>query len=188
LVVWLFKRADTRPVVFLVPFVLAVGVTLATPVGTLFSSRISGEGNTQTSSSNARFVKPYERVYDDLSESVPHSIVGRGPGFAERDADEVFAQQGIPIVYPVVPKLTYEYGLFAGLLFAGFIVFAFLNRTPSVVIASSALLMHFFLSGSLLQAHTLYLCYILTSLFAATEVERHFHRPRGRRRVMVATS
>jgi len=188
LVIWLFKRADTRPVLFLVPFVVAVGVTLATPVGTLFSTRISGEGSTQTSSSNARFVQPYERVYDDLNQSVPHSVVGRGPGFAERDADEVFVQQGIPIVYPVVPKLTFEYGLFAGLLFAGFIVFAFLNRTPSIVIASSALLMHFLLSGSLLQAHTLYLCYILTSLFAATEVEKRWDHRGGRRRVMVATS
>ena len=188
LVVWLFKRADTRPILFLLPFVLAVGVTLATPVGSLFSERVSGESSTETSSSNARFVEPYERVYDDLNQSVQHLVVGRGPGFAERAADDVFVREDIPIVYPVVPKLTYEYGLVAGLLFAGFIAFAFLNRTPSLVIASSALLMHFFLSGSLLQAHTLYLCYILTSLFAATEVERRFDRRGGRRHLMIATS
>ena len=185
IVVLLFKRADRRPIMFLLPFVFAVVVTLATPVGSLFTTRVSGESSTETSSSNARFVEPYERVYDDLNQSVQHLVVGRGPGFAERAANDAFVREDIPIVYPVVPKLSYEYGLVAGLLFAGFIAFAFLNRTPSLVIASSALLMHFFLSGSLLQAHTVYLCYVLTSLFAATEVERRFGR---RRHLMIAAS
>jgi hypothetical protein len=186
IVVALFKRA--RPIMFLLPFILAVGVTLATPVGSLFSERVTGEGRTETSSSRARFVEPYKRVYDDLNQSVQHLVVGRGPGFAERAADDAFVREDIPIVYPVVPKLSYEYGLVAGLVFASFIAFAFLNRTPSLVIASSALLIHFFLSGSLLQAHTLFLCYILTSLFAATKVERRFGRRGGRRHLMIATS
>jgi hypothetical protein len=185
----LFKRADRRPIVFLLPFVIAVVVTVATPVGSLFSTRVSTESKVEeTSSSNARFVEPYERVYDDLNQSVQHLVVGRGPGFAERAGDDAFVREDIPIVYPVVPKLSYEYGLVAGLLFAGFIAFAFLNRTPSLVIASSALLMHFVLSGSLLQAHTVYLCYILTSLFAATEVERRRDRRGGRRHLMIAAS
>jgi hypothetical protein len=188
LVVWLFKRADTRPALFLLPFVLAVGVTLATPVGSLFTTRVSGESSTETSSSNARFVEPYKRVYDDLNQSAQHLVVGHGPGFAERDADDVFVREGIPIVYPVVPKLIFEYGLVAGLLFAGFIAFSFLNRTPSLVIASSALLIHFVLSGSLLQAHTLFLCYVLTSLFAATAVAKRFDLGGGRRHLMIATS
>jgi len=188
IVVVLFRRAHTRPIMFLLPLVLAVGITLATPVGSLLSERVAGERRTETSSSRARFVEPYERVYDDLNQSVQHLAVGRGPGFAERAAEDTFVREDIPIVYPVVPKLSYEYGVVAGFLFAGFIAFAFLNRTPSLVIASSALLLHFFLSGSLLQAHTLFLCYVLTSLFAATRVERRFDRRGGRRKLMVAAS
>jgi hypothetical protein len=184
----LFKSSDTRVIRLLVPFILAIGIALATPVGALFTTRVSEEQAVERSSFNARFVDPYQRVYDGLDQSVESLAVGHGPGNAERDADDVFVRTGIAVAYPVVPKLIFEYGLFAGIVFAVFIAFAFLNRAPSPVIASSALLMHFLLSGSLLQAHTVYLCYILTSLFAVTEVVSPSHRRGGRGPVMVVTS
>jgi hypothetical protein len=184
----LLKRTGITPVRVLVPLVVAVGVLLATPVGTLFNTRVAEERGDATSSTNARFIEPYKRVYDDLSGSVEHLVIGGGPGSAQRDADDLFVRRDLALLYPVVPKLMFEYGLFAGFLFAGFIAFAFLNRTPSLVVASAALLMQFFLSGGLLQPHTVYLCYILTSLFAATRIVSPSDGRRRRRLPIVATT
>jgi hypothetical protein len=183
----LLKSTGRRAVRVVVPLVLAVGVLLVTPVGTLFNTRVVEERKDEASSTNARFVEPYERLYDDLSQSVEHVVVGSGPGAAQRDADDLFVRRDLALLYPVVPKLVFEYGVFAGLFFACFVAFALLNRTPSLVVASTVLLMQFFLSGGLLQPHTIFLCYVLTSLFAATRIVSPSDG-RGRRRLMIATT
>jgi hypothetical protein len=164
----LFKSTDKKAVRVLVPLVLAVGVALATPVGTLFSERFTQERDIPTSSLNARFIEPYERAFGELDESVQYVAVGRGPGAAQRDGEDLFVRKDIAVAFPVVPKLVFEYGLVAAAVFSVFIVYSFLNRARSVVIAGTALLMQFLLSGALLQPHTVLLCYVLTSLFALT--------------------
>ena len=67
LVVWLFKRCG-QEAYHLPP---AVRPRRRRDSGdtrglTLQYTRVSGERSAETSSSNARFVEPYERVYDDL--------------------------------------------------------------------------------------------------------------------------
>jgi hypothetical protein len=180
------RHTDRRIRRLFVPLLLAIAITLATPVGGLFRARAANESSSQGSSFNARFTDPYKRVYNDLSVNNSHLAVGRGAGYADRDAQAVFVATGEPIEYSVLPKLVFEYGLLAGLIFAVFLATSLLKDARSVTIAFAIFFMQFFLSGSLLQAHTVAVAYILTAMFAGAA---GLAAPRERRRVaMIATA
>ncbi len=165
--------------------VLAVTLALVsvTPVGELLGDR-GGETAQSGSSGHIRFVAPYEQVWTALSADVPATAVGRGAGSVSRDG-EFFNPYGVEVNYPVVPKLVGEYGLPAALLFIGFLLVVLMVGAASRTLGLLAVTIHFVLSGALLQPQTVYLCWIITGLFAASggAVVRRAAREVGRRPV-----
>ena len=143
---------------------VVVVVVSATPAGSLIAERFS-EGSQPGSSGHARFVAPYENVLTAVSSDVRALFLGRGAGSVTRDV-QFFNPLGIPANYAAVPKLVGEYGLPAALLFLAFVLTVFLWRVPSITLALMSCMLYFVLSSSLLQAPIIYVCWLLTGLWA----------------------
>lgn len=153
-----------RTVLGLAVVVIALSFTT---VGALLSER-TGEGAEVGSSGNARFVAPYQLVSDAIGRDTETLLVGRGAGSID-DKVEIYFNPGAQLVnYPPLPKLIGEYGLPAGLLFFAFVLAVFLHNVPSTTLGIACVVNLFVLSGALLQPQTVYLCWILTGLFAAS--------------------
>ncbi|MCW0212461.1 MAG: hypothetical protein OJJ54_03810 [Pseudonocardia sp.] len=144
---------------------VAVVVVGLTPAGSLLAER-SAESSSSGSSGNIRFVAPYETVLAAAPSDVASFLLGRGPGSVTRDLD-YFNPGGRLANYPALPKLVGEYGLPAMLVFVAFILLLFFRRVPSPTLGVCAVMVYFVLSGSLLQPQTVYLCWLMTGLFAA---------------------
>jgi hypothetical protein len=93
-------------------------------------------------------------------------------------ASERAQHLGPAVVYNIIAKLTFEYGLLAGGVFILFIVIAMLDRGAWRIVPGSLVIMIFFLSGSLLQAHTVFVAWMLTSMWTG---QRPPGRPPSRR-------
>jgi hypothetical protein len=146
---------------------IAVTVIVAvTPAGKLFADRAS-ESREAGSSLSLRFIEPYQRAFDDLGATEHGPFVGRGPGHVERVAEEYEERTDNSLAFPAVPKLISEYGLVAAVAFVWFTLLAFWSRAPSAAIAAAVLFFHLTLSGSLLQPPTVYICLLISSIFAA---------------------
>lgn len=150
----------------IVAVALVAGLIVSvTPIGQVLLDR-SGESSEAGSSGNARFVAPYTNVTDAMNRDQSVFIIGRGAGAV--DADQAFFNPlGINVNYPALPKLLGEYGVIATLIFLAFILTVFLRNVPSPTVGMMVLLLYFVLSGALLQPQTVYLCWLLTGLFAA---------------------
>jgi hypothetical protein len=146
---------------------LLLGVLLqGTLPGRILAGRTT-ERTEQDSSTQARFVTPYVLVAEGLARDTATLFVGRGPGVVSNSSGaRYFNTEGIDANYPVVPKLAAEYGAVAAALFVVFMVVALTRRTPSVTVSAMMLAVYFFLSGSLLQPHTVLAAWAFTSLFA----------------------
>ena len=149
-------------------------LVLVSPVAALLLER-SSEPTQPGTSGYQRFVAPYEETLVGLETDPARYLIGAGAGSAERllESDRA-GQLGQAVVYTTVPKLTFEYGLVAGGVFALFIVLTMVDRVPWRVVPGALIFMTFFLSGGLLQAHTAYLAWLLTGFWAhdPQELER----------------
>lgn len=152
------------------PAVALVAVLLATPLGAVLAERRSelGQGG---SSATLRFLTPYQEVAGGLEADPPRYLLGAGPGASDRTLESGRGRAGLAVVYPSIPKLVYEYGIVSGLLFAAFMGVCLFWRVRLPVIPTCCFLMLFVLSGSLLQPHTVFLVWILTSLFGRSDAE-----------------
>jgi hypothetical protein len=149
--------------------VLLLGAAISiTPPGQLLISRTT-EPETPGSSGNSRFVAPYEQVSAGLARDTATLLFGRGPGQSSPQTSGIqyFNPEGVDANYPVIPKMAAEYGLIATVLFTAFLIIAITKGTPSPTMSAAMLLLHFALSGSLLQPQTVYTAYLFTSVFAA---------------------
>lgn len=153
-----------RPSYFLA-VVIGVVVVTATPASELLLSRAS-EPTQAGSSGSLRFVQPYAEVAEGLAEDDRRYLVGAGAGSSERLLTSTREGAGQAVVYTIAPKLVFEYGMIAGSLFGAFIAFSVLWRPPMPVVPVTVLFTIFFLSGSLLQPHTVILAWLLTGFFA----------------------
>lgn len=155
---------------------LTVGLVLATltatvlialtPIAPLLQSRTDELGQEGTSGS-LRFAQPWTEVVQGLEEDDQRYVIGSGAGAAQRELTFSFSD---PVVYPVVPKLAYEYGILAGGLFTIFILISLLDGMPWRVVPGATVVLLFVLSGSLLQPQTILLAWLLTSAWAGQEV------------------
>lgn len=153
----------------LVIAVLTAAVIVAlTPIGPLLEGRV-GEFNQQGTSGSLRFVQPWSEVATGLEGDDQRYVIGSGAGSVQRELTFSFSA---PVVYPVIPKAVYEYGVIAGGLFTLFIVVAMLDRMPWRVVPGTALVMVFFLSGNLLHPQTVLVVWLLTSVWTEQEVRR----------------
>lgn len=183
LVVVLATRRDLVRPAYAAAGAAAVAVVLLTPASSLLLER-SGETGQQGSSGSLRFVEPFQQVDRGLEADRTRWVVGAGPGGSERLLEsQRGGRAGRAVVYTIAPKLTFEYGLPAAVLFCGFIVVAVLRRPVFDVVPPAVVAWLFFLSGSLLQPHTVVLAWLLTSAWG---VQLPGRAGRARRRATTA--
>lgn len=144
---------------------LGVVALLLSPFAAPLLAR-SSEVSDSTSSLSLRFVEPYLQVAQGLAASPDRYLIGAGSGTAERLLENDREGSGMAVVYTVAPKLLFEYGMVAGSSFLMFFLVALLRRGPFRVIPGSVVVMLGFLSGSLLQPHSLLLAWLLTAVWA----------------------
>lgn len=144
----------------------AVGLVIVfqTPAAEFLLDR-RDETTQQGSSGYLRFVQPYTEVAAGLKEEPARYVTGAGPGTADRLLESARSNAGEAVVYTIGPKLVFEYGLAAGVLFVVFILVAILRGPPMKALPGAIIVMIFFLSGSLLQPHTVVTAWLLTSLW-----------------------
>ena len=97
------------------PLVAVMAVGAATPVGTALLARVT-EGSRGNSSTSLRMIIPYQLFIPRILESGPLLLLGHGAGSID---DSI---QRADLIYPLVPKMLYDYG---AVITLGFLVFVF---------------------------------------------------------------
>ncbi len=150
---------------YVIAGVAALAVIFSTPAADLLLNR-RDETSQQGSSGYLRFVQPYQEVASGLAEAPSRYLIGAGAGASERVLEsDRGGRQGVAVVYAIAPKLAFEYGLPAAVLFVSFLLVSILRGPPLPVLPTAVILMIFFLSGSLLQPNTIVLAWLLTSIW-----------------------
>ena len=150
---------------------IALGLVFYSPVAALLLER-STEFNDAQSSGYSRFIAPYRQVLEGLADAPSRYAFGDGAGTSEdllATNGEGFSQI---VLYVIVPKLVYEYGVIAGGLFVIFLIVATIRGTPWRVVPGSLLFMTFFLSGALLQPQTAFLAWVFTTLGSGEDADQ----------------
>jgi hypothetical protein len=143
-----------------------------TPLGAFLIARQS-EFSTEGTSGNQRFVAPYQAAWDGLLADPVRFLVGAGPGSVERVIPgERVGYNGTDVLYSIVPKLAFEYGVVAAGLVILFLVLATVDRAPWRVVPASLVIMTFALSGALLQPQTAVLVWLLAGIGATSVAQR----------------
>jgi hypothetical protein len=132
-----------------------------------------GEFDTDESSAFMRFIGPNAVVSDLILPHFGAFLVGKGPGYVEQLNQLAVVKAN----YPVIPKLLIEYGMFGLVPFLAFVTYRFFSGSRSRLLSAALFLMYLFLSGSLLQPHTIYLFYVLLVLMPAQAEERARRAP-----------
>ena len=148
---------------YLIAGMVALAVIFSTPAANILLDR-RNETSQQGSSGYIRFVQPYTEVSKGLGAEVSRYVIGSGPGSSDRLLAST-RTGGPAVTYTIAPKLAFEYGLIAAVLFISFLLVSILRGPPIPVLPTSVAFMIFFLSGSLLQPHTIVLAWILSSLW-----------------------
>jgi len=151
------------------PYVLAgllgLVIVFQTPAADFLLSR-SDEASQSGSSGSLRFVQPYTEVFAGLQAEPVRYLVGAGPGTADRLLEsDAGGKVGEAVVYTIAPKLAFEYGLIAAVVFMAFMLVSILRGPPMPALPAAVIFMLFFLSGSLLQPHTVAMAWLLTSIW-----------------------
>jgi hypothetical protein len=149
---------------YVIAGIIGLAIVFSTPAGNLLLDR-RDETSQQGSSGSLRFVQPYTEVSKGLAEDPSRYLIGAGPGASDRLLESDRNQAGLAVVYTIAPKMAFEYGLIAAMIFVSFLLISILRGPPMPVLATTVAFMIFFLSGSLLQPHTIITAWMLTSLW-----------------------
>jgi hypothetical protein len=149
---------------YLIAGTIGLAIVFSTPAGSILLDRRS-ETSQQGSSGYLRFVAPYAEVSKGMTEDPSRYFIGAGPGASERLLESDRNKSGQAVVYTIAPKMAFEYGLIAAVLFVGFLLVSILRGPPIPVLPAVVVFMVLFLSGSLLQPHTIITAWMLTSLW-----------------------
>jgi hypothetical protein len=126
----------------------------------------TNEASDSSSSLSLRFVAPYQQVGAGLEQEPLRYLVGAGPGASERVLESAREGSGLAVVYTIIPKVIFEYGLIAGSLFLTFLAVTLFRRPPAPIVPLALVVMLALLSGSLLQPHTILLAWLLSAVWA----------------------
>ncbi len=150
---------------YLVAGIVGLAIVFSTPAADILLDR-RDETSRSGSSGSLRFVQPYTEVTKGLAEDPSRYVVGAGPGASDRLLESSAKDdQGEAVVYGIAPKMAFEYGFVAAVLFVAFLLVSILRGPPLPVLPTSVIFMIFFLSGSLLQPPTIVLAWLLTSIW-----------------------
>lgn len=148
---------------YLIAGIIGLAVLFSTPAANILLDR-RAETSQQGSSGYLRFVQPYDEVSRGLAEDPIRYVIGAGAGASDRllESDR---GGGEAVVYTVPAKMAFEYGLVAAMLFILFLLLSIYRGPPLAVLPTTVTFMIFFLSGSLLQPHTVFTAWLLTSIW-----------------------
>ena len=150
---------------YLVAGILGLAIVFATPAANILLDR-RDETSQQGSSGYIRFVQPFTEVSSGLAEDPSRYVVGAGSGASDRLLESsAKGGDGAAVVYGIAPKMAFEYGLISAFLFIAFLLISIMRGPPLPVLPTCIVIMIFFLSGSLLQPHTIVLAWLLTSVW-----------------------
>jgi hypothetical protein len=149
---------------YVIAGVLGLLVIFQTPAAPFLLDRRS-ETTQEGSSGYLRFIQPYTEVVAGLDAEPQRYVIGAGPGSADRLLESGLGGKGEAVVYTIAPKIAFEYGLAAGTVFVAFLLVSVLRGPPLRVLPGAMVVMTFFLSGSLLQTHTIVTAWMLTSIW-----------------------
>ena len=176
-VLLLLRAPRTLRPAYVVVGALAPFVVFYSPVGSFLLER-QGELGTEGTSGNARFVAPYQAAWRGLTADPDRFVVGAGPGSVDRVIPgSRIGFNGTDILYSIIPKLVFEYGVIAGGLMILFLVLATLDRAPWRVVPATLVVMTFALSGALLQPQTAVLVWLLAGLGTGASRPLGIHPP-----------
>jgi uncharacterized membrane protein len=136
------------------------------PYVTAITGRVD-EFDQQSSSAFIRFVGPNQALEDLIYPDFLAFLFGKGPGVV----DTLGKSLSYVANFPVMHKILIEYGIFGLVPFMSFILYRYFCAIRSHLLSGALLVMYLFLSGALLQPHTLYLSYVLVILFPRQEGE-----------------
>jgi hypothetical protein len=148
---------------YMIAGIVGLVIIFNTPAANILLDRRT-ETSQQGSSGYIRFIQPYTEVSDGLAKDPVRYVIGAGPGASDRLLTS-FRSGGAAVVYTIAPKMAFEYGLIGAVLFVSFLLVSIVRGPPMPVLPTSVAFMIFFLSGSLLQPHTIMLAWLLTSLW-----------------------
>jgi hypothetical protein len=149
---------------YVIAGIVGLAIVFSTPAGNILLDR-RDETAQPGSSGSLRFVQPYTEVSKGLAEDPSRYFIGAGPGASDRLLESDRYQGGEAVVYTIAPKMAFEYGLIAAMIFVSFLLISILRGPPMPVLPTAVAFMIFFLSGSLLQPHTIITAWMLTSLW-----------------------
>lgn len=154
-----------RPARVLVPAVVLLAMSVTIPgLQDLTWGRVR-EFTQPGSSAHNRFVEPYVQSLGYSRTHELHWLLGSGPGSVERILGA--REGGEEVVYPALVKSSFEYGLPVGAALIVLVVIALAGPRRYLAVGVSSSVMLLFLSGSLLQPHTVLLAWVLTGLITA---------------------
>jgi hypothetical protein len=148
---------------YLIAGILGLVVVFSTPAANILLDR-RAETSQSGSSGSLRFVQPYDEVSRGLAEDPLRYVIGAGAGASDRLLESDRAG-GEAVVYTIPAKTAFEYGLVATVLFLLFLLLSIYRGLAMPVLPTVVMFMIFFLSGSLLQPHTVFTAWLLTSIW-----------------------
>jgi hypothetical protein len=154
-VLFVLKARDVKTVVLTLLTVIAVaGAIVARPT---LLDRVSEFGQRDTSAS-ARFIDPYRLMARESLQSAPRFLVGYGAG----SADRMVAANDVLMNFSAIPKAVIEYGALGGLTLLIALAFRLGASGQPPPIVAALVVMHYFLSGALLQPISVLLLFYFT--------------------------
>lgn len=134
---------------------LTAAIVGATGLSDVWVDRTAEFGTTR-SSATIRFITPYTRLWEVLNDDF--RMFGRGAGSVEESFTVV---GGVEAFDPTPVKLIYEYGPIAACAFMGFMLYCLYTGVARSPVQHASFVLLFFLTGGLLEAVTLYYCYLM---------------------------
>ena len=148
---------------YLIAGILGLIVVFSTPAANILLDR-RAETSQSGSSGSLRFVQPYDEVSRGLADDPLRYVIGAGAGASDRLLESDRAG-GEAVVYTIPAKTAFEYGLVATVLFVLFLLLSIYRGLAMPVLPTVVMFMIFFLSGSMLQPHTVFTAWLLTSIW-----------------------
>lgn len=145
---------------------ILIGVVATLGYGTVYLARAT-ETEDPGSSGHARFVAPYQEMFDGWQEKTSTCLFGKGAGFADR-----MAAENNQVNFGPVTKVGVEYGLVGLVAFTGVWIALFGRLALPGAIITALIIFYFVASGSFLQPFTVFTIWAATAGFLRSPLEK----------------
>ncbi|MCW2818213.1 MAG: hypothetical protein JWR42_1000 [Marmoricola sp.] len=147
-----------------VPFAAVMAVGAATPVGAALLARVT-EGSQSNSSTSLRMIVPYQLFLPRVAESGPLMLLGHGAGSIDDSIKRV------DLIYPLIPKMLYDYGAPIAVGFLVFVLAAVRSRHAWRPITVAMLAIWIYVGAGLLDTTQVSMLLLFAAWWPTTGVE-----------------